>query len=167
MGCAVNLRLLTSAEYALLRSRAIQYCRNAGLDDPESLADESIARLLTTAQDVENLEAFVIGICHNVVLEEVRRLKRDRAIAGAALDGVTPPEPYDHAEYQICFTQLPASERRLIEAYVGSGAKGIEKRRQLAIKLGISDEALRKRVQRIRDKLKACLEDRMRGKRHA
>ena len=163
----MNPRLLTPAAYTLLRIRAIQYCRTAGLHDPEGLADESIARLLATKQDVGNLEAFVLGICHNVVQEELRRLKTVRAIAGAANDVVTPPEPYDDAEYQVCFAQLPASERRLIDEYVGSGAKGIEKRRKLAIKLGISDEALRKRVQRIRDKLKVCLEDRQREKRHA
>ena len=58
-----------------------------------------------------------------------------------------------------CLGQLPVPGRDLVLSYysVASGRTGIESRRRLAGKLGLSDNALRSRVQRLRDRLEDCV----------
>ena len=167
LGGIVIPSMLTTAEYTALRFRAVQYCRKPGIPDPESLVDEAIARLIATPHDVDNPVAFLLAICRNVLFEEYRRLEAVRALANSAPGPEVSSTGDDDSEYKACLAALPRSERLLLEAYVGSGVKGIERRRRLAVRLGISDDALRQRIHRMREKLQRCLADRRAGVRHA
>jgi DNA-directed RNA polymerase specialized sigma24 family protein len=156
----VNLKHLAEVEYLSLRALAIHRCSRPFIADPQGLADEAITRLIAYPRNVDNVEAFLTIICKNVVSEEYRRLDAARAIGSASSDS---SEPYDQADYDACFAALSKSERLLLQDYVKAGQKGLEGRRQLAGRYGVTYCNLRKQVQRIRDRLKACVEEKRKG----
>jgi hypothetical protein len=58
---------------------------------------------------------------------------------------------------QRCLEELARQDRDLVVTYyVGAGRERIDGRVRLATSLGVSDNALRLRVQRLRDRLRGC-----------
>lgn len=150
----MNCETLDELQYARLRGLALKYCRSHRVPDPEELADEAMLRLVSTAQQVDNVEGFLIVICRNVVLEEIRRLE---AIKNLALPG-EPEKPlrFDEDRYWECFAKLPKADQKLLKDYVGCAG---DARVALAANYGISYDALRKRVERVRAQLRACMHE--------
>jgi DNA-directed RNA polymerase specialized sigma24 family protein len=74
--------------------------------------------------------------------------------------------PADEAEHQglmacfdRCLAALPTDSRSLVlEYYVAERREKIDNRRRLAQRIGLSESALRNRVQRVRDRLERCVE---------
>ncbi len=67
---------------------------------------------------------------------------------------------FDHLD--PCLKKLPAESRALIvEYYSGKGGALIEARRQMALRLGLSTNALRNRALRLRRELEECIAQRV------
>lgn len=150
-------REVASRRYEALRRRLIDLFAWEGSELPEDLADETLDRLarrLSEGVQLEpgQVERYAFGIARFLLLETARAR---RARETAMRDLPQPPEPDDGAEMLQalghCLEQLPAENRRLIEAYYTTD------RESLARSLGISLNALRNRAMRIRQQLHDCV----------
>jgi DNA-directed RNA polymerase specialized sigma24 family protein len=156
-----------SAEaYERLRRALVKYFDWRGAAQPETCADDTIDRLARKLEEgttVEDVDSYARGIARIVLLEQ------QRLPAPASLDdhpGLAHPAPASadtdrrHACLDRCLDELPAESRVLVvDYYAGDRSEKIANRRRLASRLGLTDNALRSRVQRLRERLEACLHD--------
>lgn len=110
-----------------------------------------------------DLRGYAYGIARLVLLE------RRRAPRFTAMDDVpelanrpsAPPagdDPLQHCFERCLDTFEPESRAVLLGYYEGERQVKIANRRRLAASLGISDNALRSRVQRLRERLEHCVQ---------
>jgi len=157
-----------AAEFDRLRRTLIKFFDWRGASAPDDAADETLDRLAGKLEEVDvvDVPAFAHGIAR-LVLHEVQR---DEARRGS-LDGLelAAPEKEDGPvpepllrQLRQCLEGLPRENRDLLLAYyaTGDGTGKIEGRQRLARKWGLSANALRSRVQRLRDRVESCLRER-------
>ena len=111
------------------------------------------------------MRSYTLGIARFVLLEWQRR---PATVSGAdrreIADLSAPPlslededEPL-RACFDRCLSALPDDSRTLVlEYYVAERRAKIDNRRRLAQTFGVSESALRNRVQRVRDRLERCV----------
>lgn len=149
----------STARYKQLRSKLIKYFQWNRCGDPESLADETITRALKTVIKGTEIRAdnryyFIYAIAKNVRNEYIRREIKDRNL----LDNFHEPtvELKDAEDcYVECLLNLPADKLKLLHEYF------LDKRNseQLAEELGITINALRLQIHRLKKALETCFED--------
>ena len=157
-----------AGEFERLRRTLVKFFDWRGAPGPEDAADETLERLAGKMEEVEVLDvpAFAHGIAR-LVLHEVQRSEARHT----SLDGLEPaaPEKVDGPVSEAllrglrpCLDALPRDSRELLLGYyaAGDGTEKIEGRQHLAKKHGLSANALRSRVQRLRDRVEACLRER-------
>jgi DNA-directed RNA polymerase specialized sigma24 family protein len=155
--------------YLEMRERLVSYFDRRNCPLPDDLADETLNLVARRLEEEEKLDAAPAHFCYLtarfVLLESLREpgreakpLPEDVAVTfssdedGQLLDSL-----------EQCLQELAASDRALIlEYYEGQRRVKIERRRELAERLGISMNALAIRATRIRTKLERCLTRRMR-----
>jgi DNA-directed RNA polymerase specialized sigma24 family protein len=150
-------------EYEDLRRALLKFFSWHQIPDAESSVDEAldrVARRLDTGHTIEDVRAFAYGVARLVRLERQRQsaampTTSDEWLAAQA----APPQPDDFdgrdACLQRCLGQLTETDRDLIVTYyVGMGRERIDGRARLAATLGLSENALRLRAQRLRDRLR-------------
>lgn len=156
-----------SQEYESIRRKLTSYFRWNHCRDAENLADETIDRVIRRSQElkVDNVHAYINGVARNVFLEARRHNARvifDNAVDIPVWDVSSEEEEQDHQlELRMhyvkqCLDSLPPVERRLLLDY-GPPQKGLERRKQLAVSLGITLENLRVQVFRTRKKLRTLV----------
>jgi DNA-directed RNA polymerase specialized sigma24 family protein len=154
------------AAYEALQRMLIKFFDWRGARLPEECADETLDRLavkLAEGGRVEDVHSFALGIARLVLLEQWRRPEaRVFPADDAHLARLAAPEPSDdeprRACFERCLEELPRDSRDLVlQYYVAEGRTKIDNRRQLAEALGVSDNALRSRMQRVRDGLERCI----------
>lgn len=152
-------------EYERLRRALVKFFDWRGAWPPEECADEVLDRLAlkldtTVVQDVRK---YVYGIARLVLLERRRGpafSSLDEAPIGATT-AVSPPEEDDglHDCFDRCLAELAEDGRQLLLGYYeGERSAKIANRRRLASVLGVTESALRNRVQRLRDRLEQCVQ---------
>jgi DNA-directed RNA polymerase specialized sigma24 family protein len=114
----------------------------------EALADETLNRLAWTTTPVEDLPAFVFGIARNVL----RQHRRDQHRTGEPPPSGEPIPEERMERLDEALGELPPEERDLILGYYEEG-KPKAVRRDLCTQFGLSPNALRIRVCRIKEKL--------------
>jgi RNA polymerase sigma factor (sigma-70 family) len=154
-------------EYERLRRTLVRFFDWRGIWPPDECADETLDRLarrLEGATPIEDLRSYASGIARMVLLERRRRPvfdpideARDRAAPAAT--------PQDEQRERVrdcldrCLAEMPPDSRSLVlRYYEGERHAKIVNRRRLADALGVSESALRSRVQRLRDALERCME---------
>jgi DNA-directed RNA polymerase specialized sigma24 family protein len=112
---------------------------------------------------VADVARFAHGIARMVLLEHWRRPDA-RGTPAAALPSAAPTaedDPQDGALadcLERCLGELAVESRALIlEYYAGEGRSRIEARKRMARELGVSESALRNRMQRVRDEVERCI----------
>ena len=157
------------AAYEALRRALVGFFTWRGAATPEECADETLDRLASRLKEgtpVDDVPRYTRGIARLVLLEQWRSPEARAVSAGeAALERLAAPEPLGTPEdeprgacFEKCLSALPAEGRRLILGYYAAqGQAKIENRKRLADSLGLSDNALRSRAQRIRDRLERCV----------
>jgi DNA-directed RNA polymerase specialized sigma24 family protein len=152
-----------AAEYERLRRTLIRFFSWRGALEPDFCADEAIDRLARRLEEgviVDDLGTYVRAIARMVMLE------RQRVPVSTPIEAVDPPggavpDESDDGVVEClegCLAVLPAEGRSLVLAYYeGERGSKIANRRRLARSLGLTDAALRSRVQRIRDRLEDCM----------
>ncbi|MCX6593999.1 MAG: sigma-70 family RNA polymerase sigma factor [Acidobacteria bacterium] len=150
--------LKAAEQYLALRKRLILFFRSRGFSDPEDLADEVVLRAFNKCRQPLELEsgfaAYVFGIAKFVAMEKYKKPEPEPL---PDLE-TPPPAPGPNAmlppEMMIALKEhlerLTPAERSLLVGYVS------EDRARLAESLGMSSNALRVKISRIRDKLQGA-----------
>jgi len=129
------------------------------------LADETINRVILKIgeEDVQNKPAFVYGFAKNVYLESLRKEKNHLnidEIAVAEKPQIKEETDFSGACLDKCLRELPDENRSLILDYFSEDKQAkIDFHKELAAKFETTQTALRMRIVRIKQKLKACLEE--------
>jgi DNA-directed RNA polymerase specialized sigma24 family protein len=142
------------------RLKLVEFFAWRHCEDPDNLADETISRLLRNVHNgqeilADNPYSYVYGIASNVFREYLR----DKGKAAALIDiedvrEVAAPATEDDCK-KLCLDQLPQKKRELLATYYLC----YEDREGIAAGLGLTLNALRLQVHRIKHGLKRCMED--------
>lgn len=151
-------------KYESIRARLIKIFYARGCFPAEELADETIDRVTKKSADLSmsytgDPALFFYGVAKNLILEFRRKPRFEelpRTISNA------PDEETEDDEYSDCLDRclgrLDQSQHELIITYYqGEKREKIIRRKTLQSRLGISGEALRVRVLRIRSGLQRCV----------
>ena len=157
--------LINDGQYRQLRSALIQMFVHNGCHTATEAADETVFRVLQKIEsgvDVRDVYAYAHGVARNVLQEYWRE---QATVADQPVPDRSSPSIPDEDDpvlercLERCKRRLSHKNRVLIEAYYqGEKAEKKENRRKLAVKLGISMDALRLRVHRIKRELSDCCE---------
>ncbi len=131
---------------------------------PEECADETMDRLigkLESGTEIADVRGYALGIARLVLLEWQRR---PTAVSMRDAATVSAPQGDDDDEdglrpcFDRCLAALsPESRTLVLDYYVAERRTKIDNRRRLAARFGVSESALRSRVQRVRDRLERCV----------
>ena len=154
-------------EYEHLRRALVRFFDWRGVTPPEECADEVLDRLAHKLEEttmVKDVTKYAHGIARLVALE------RRRGPAFSSLDEAgklplaahAPAADQDgdrlHDCFDRCLAELPEESRvLLLRYYEGERTAKISNRRRLATMFGLTDNALRSRVHRLRDRLEHCV----------
>ena len=161
-------------KYEALRRKLVKFFDWRGAHFPEECADETINRVirkLESGETIRDIPAYCVGIARMVFLEVLKKPDRHQVgldelgpVADPSSQPGHPGHPGHPAEtalqtcFERCLNALPAEHYRLVlRYYQDEGRRKIDNRQTLADGLGIPLNALRNRVQRIRDKLEHCI----------
>jgi len=153
--------VLAGEEYEKLRARLIYFFERKGCRIPAELGDETInrvARKVEEGLEIEDVFKFSHGVAHKVLLEHWKDPKREWAQLDERLSS---PESDPESEQQRlecmkkCLQSLPSEERDLI---IKNCTLNKKDRDDLARSMGLTINAFRLRVFRIRTKLHECRE---------
>jgi DNA-directed RNA polymerase specialized sigma24 family protein len=154
-----------AAEYQRLRHTLERFFDWRGAWPPEECADETLDRLtrrLEEDTEIGDVWAYARGIARLVLLERQRRPFAVSISDGLELPDLSAPPSDTNEPLQACFDRclerLPSESRTaVLDYYAAERREKIDNRRSLALRFGISESALRNRIQRIRDRLERCV----------
>jgi RNA polymerase sigma factor (sigma-70 family) len=147
-------------KYEQIHRKLIFILTSRGCTCPEDLADETIDRVARKVPEIIDSYAgdpsiYFYGVAHKIHLEYVR--KKPDPVPSPALD---PPQELEqqHECLEQCMNQLtPESRELVLEYYLEEKQAKIDRRKELADRLGIAVNALRIRAHRVRTSLQECL----------
>ena len=162
-----------------MRRRLVSYFDRRNRPAPDELADETLNRVARTLEETGSIgikppARYCYVVARFVLLEDLRRREHSHSRLGdppghasaSPVPDITSEEPDEGAglrEQRLeclerCLQNLKPEQRELIiEYYRDTRREKIERRRELASRLGISMNALAVRACRIRDILEACV----------
>jgi len=158
--------------YEGIRRRLIRLFEWRGCAHAEELADETFNRV--ARKSAEGLElkrsdpyAYFCGVAHHVFQEVVRREAREHKALEtgdwiSTTDTVEEETDYRLDHLRACLTTLESDQRRLLLRYHQEDQR-IRSRKDLCDELGIPMNALRIRVHRLRRKIEACVQEKLRN----
>ncbi len=151
-------------EYERLRRTLVRFFEWRGAVSSEVCADEALDRLARKLEEetvVKDVSSYAHGIARLVLLEQRRQPVFASLDGLSELSGAADGDPDDRQELDDldrCLDAMDADSRSLLlRYYEGERRVKMENRRRLAQTRGLSDNALRSRVQRLRDRLQACM----------
>jgi|SRR5689334_19786682 RNA polymerase sigma factor (sigma-70 family) len=163
--------------YEAVRLALVKFFDWQGALTPEDLADEVInrvARKIDEGDELRDVPTYCHGVARLVLLEHRKAVINRRAEVEEIDSFAAPPETAetigaderrDHLER--CLGEMPVESRQLVlRYYQDERRQKIDVRAALARQLGIPLNALRSRVQRIRDRLEQCIKRRLAKKNH-
>jgi len=153
------------AKYESIRAALVKFFDWQGAFFPEELADETfnrVARKLDEGNDLRDPATYCHGVARFVLLESRKRADNHRTEFDEATNiAVQPKAEVDderRTSFERCLNELPIESRQLVLRYYRDDRRQkIDGRQSLATHLGIPLNALRSRVQRIRDRLEQCV----------
>jgi DNA-directed RNA polymerase specialized sigma24 family protein len=158
--------------YLEMRRRLVSYFDRRNRQSPDDLADETLNRVGATLEKTGRIAVtpparYCYVVAKYVLLEDIRRDHRDVPFAEVALKDQASPAAPDAADLlreqrldclDRCLAGLKPEQRDLVlEYYRSDERRPIERRREMASRLGISANALAIRACRIRDTLQGCV----------
>jgi DNA-directed RNA polymerase specialized sigma24 family protein len=152
-------------KYEKIRQKLIKIFAYRGCLIPEELADETIDRVVRKIDELKtnytgDQRLYFYGVAQNIHREYLRKQMRQNIVLP------TPPInetiEREHQCLEECLKKLPKAERLLIlEYYRDEKQAKISRRKFLAGEM--SPNTLRKKTQRIREKLKNCINECLSG----
>jgi DNA-directed RNA polymerase specialized sigma24 family protein len=161
--------------YLQMRRRLVSYFDRRGRPSADELADETLNRVGRTLEKTGRIAItpparYCYVVARFVLLEDIRRGYKYSSLDEERSADVPRASLFEESEEDVareqrleclecCLQKLKSAQRELIvEYYRGAGRQKIERRRDLANRLGISMNALAIRASRIRDALEACVD---------
>jgi RNA polymerase sigma factor (sigma-70 family) len=156
--------------YEAIRADLIRIFRWRGCSDPEGMADETIIRVTRKVEQIAGSYIgspthYFFGVARNLFHEYQRRREASLSTQAGQILIAAPVEEGDSKErlhecFERCLKELKPCERKLIVRYhKGRGLARINRRKRMALELGIDLNALRVRARRIRGRLRQCIEE--------
>ena len=155
-------------KYLEIRNNVVRFFEWRGCPFPEDHADETINRVakrLAEGEAIENPSGYCMGVARMLLLEiNKERAREQRAMGEMAYSQVAPSDASESEKHieclRSCLQGLPADSRELIvEYYQGEKGTKIKNRKNLVERFGIPVNTLRMRALRLREKIRACVED--------
>ena len=153
-------------KYEAIRRTLVKFFDWRGAYFPEDCADETLNRVTRKIDEgdmIQDIATYCHGVARLVFLETLKSPDRKRT-AFEELPPLAAPEPEVEEPdarqecFNRCLRELPAdSQQILLQYYQDEKRSKINNRVTLAERLGIPLNALRNRVQRLRDKLEQCI----------
>jgi DNA-directed RNA polymerase specialized sigma24 family protein len=151
--------------YRLLHERITGLLRWWGAAHPEELADETldrVARKLDEGVTIASgaLGAYVRGVARLIYYEASRKETAVSLDSTAELVAIPDDQQRERSLSCLdrCLELLPAEDRSLVLRYYSEhGSRKIDSRREMANASGVSVNALRIRMHRIRERLERCV----------
>lgn len=156
-------------KYVSLRSRLEKFFEWRDCENTEELTDivfDRVMQKITEGEKIENAEAFCVSVAKFVLLENRRKVLRDKELDDNAressFDVNNSSEIDELRDKQFkcldeCLAKFPDDKRKLIIEYFDTDEKTlIPTRQRLAEKVGINLNSLRIRVSRLKTKLENC-----------
>lgn len=164
-------REIAGERYEGIRRRLVRLFEWRGCAHAEELADETFNRVARKSAEGLTLQrndpyAYFCGVANHVFQEVVRREAREhKALESGDLTASDPSE--DQPDYRLdhlraCLDTLEADQRRLLLRYHQEDQR-IRSRKSLCDELGIPMNALRIRVHRLRRRVEACVQEKLRN----
>jgi DNA-directed RNA polymerase specialized sigma24 family protein len=153
-------------KYEVLRSKLISYFDWRNCPFPEDHADEALNRVIRkieAGEELRDVSTYVFGVARMILLEIARRMENERAALHQLPAAILIDTESDETQARMdclrqCLATLPQKSRELITGYYeGDGPAKINRRKELAAKLGMQLNALRIRACRLREKLEECM----------
>jgi RNA polymerase sigma factor (sigma-70 family) len=143
-------------KYEYIRIRLTKMFESRGCLSPESLADDTIDRVARRVHEIAqtyegNPLLYFHGVARMVYLEYLRKPSQSTPMPCSDASEETEQR---HDCLEQCLNHLTSRNRELILHYYEGE---IDDRREVARRLGISANALRLRVHRIRESLGRCI----------
>jgi RNA polymerase sigma factor (sigma-70 family) len=151
--------------YEVVRQKLVKFFEWRGSRSPEDHADQTINRVtrkIDEGEEIENIQAYFYAVARLLFMETLKEQKR----AQTAIDQLPSPiqvsddkgPEFQHECFEKCLGNLPPESRELIIGYYQQEKRAkIDRRKELAARLGIPLNALRIRAHRIRAKLEECV----------
>jgi RNA polymerase sigma-70 factor (ECF subfamily) len=151
--------------YSALRERIERlvrcYCRSND-DDVEDLTQECLLRVynsLDSLRDLDKMEPWLRTVVRNAVFTWYRERKREQEVYSLGLEADYETEPHSIPEDELllyfvlqeAMQTLSESDRQMFELRYGVGLSY----REIALQMGLNEEAVRKRITRALARLKA------------
>jgi DNA-directed RNA polymerase specialized sigma24 family protein len=171
--------------YLEIRRRLVSYFDRRNRPNADELTDETFNRIARTLEQDGEIATkpparYCYVIARFVLLEDLRRGRRhvplveprDAASRSCSIALVDPDEGSAISEQRLdcldrCLEELKPQQREIaVEYYRDARRQRIERRRGLAIRLGITMNALAIRASRIRGALMTCVEGCCEARRH-
>ena len=152
-------------KYEVIRKALVSFFDWQGAMSPEDLTDETLNRVVRKI-DEGSLLHDIPRYCHGVarlVLLEYRKVTVARRADVEELATIAAPSIKESADdrrecLKKCLDELPVESRQLVlRYYKDEKQQKIDDRATMADQLGIPINALRSRVQRLRDRLEQCV----------
>ena len=157
-------RDVAGRKYENIRAGLVRMFVSKGFSNAEDLADETINRVMMRLPDIRanykgEPACYFHGVARNIIRESLRR----KEIAAGVVDGRLEPQLEPGEEYdclRLCLKCLPPNKRDLIlDYYLYDGHDKVEHHKQMAVRLKISEGAMRSRAYQIRLSLENCMRD--------
>jgi len=149
-----------SEEYERLRARLVRFFDWQGAFESEQLADTSLDRLamkLHRGEQILDLRNYLHGIARMVLREWRNQRQRQEMLLDRNARGLTEAALEPDAEelyhaLELCLAELPPVQRDLMLRYYSASthAEQVALRLRMASEIGISANALRNRMLRLR-----------------
>jgi DNA-directed RNA polymerase specialized sigma24 family protein len=156
-------------KYESVRLKLLKYFQWRGSDSSDAEADETlnrVARRIEEGENVYNLNGYIYGVAKIVYAEGMKLRSRKQELDEASDLEAIPVEEEDPevAERRKCLERclghLSAEDREtILEYYQFEKGNKIEHRKKLAVRFGISPNALRIKAHRKRVNLEACVRE--------
>lgn len=150
----------TEARYQKCRLKLLKFYSWRKWNDPQTLADETISRLLKNVRDGQKISAgnpysYVYAIANHVWQEYVRaKTKGELIINLEDLPEIADSKKIDDCQFE-CLKQLSDAKRELLERYYLDD----EEREDIAQHHSLSLNALRLQIFHIKQDLRQCSDD--------
>jgi len=151
-------------KYEELREALVKFLDWRGALFPEEMVDEifnRVTRKLEEGETIRDLPNYCHGVARMVFLQSLERPGNQRVeLEELSIVAIPKSDVTDLRQECLnhCLRQLPSENRELIiEYYRRDGRQKIDHRVVMAERLGIPLNALRSRVQRVREKLERCV----------
>jgi DNA-directed RNA polymerase specialized sigma24 family protein len=159
--------------YLEIRRNLVRLFEWRGCSTPDEYADETInrcAKKIADGEEIRDIATYSIGVARMLLVEKSReRDKEARPLDEAPEPRTMPAEPATDGEARVeclrrCVDRLTPDNRNFIlEYYRGDQGHKIEARKGLGKLFGLSASTLRMRALRIRERLRLCAENCVRG----